>query len=486
MSKRKATRQTRTDSKPAVREDGWENVRHRRSPSKIHDYQPMPQFEMLPETAAILFRDDDFARRAVSAVVEDSLREGFNFVDQGNGAEPKDAKELNEACKKWDVGPKISEADIWGRTFGGGFVMLGVNGAGQQIEPLDDTKIPKGGLLFLDVYDRRDVAPLEYYTDPLSPKFGQVSKWMLQPAMSFGSGTAPIHETRMIRFGGALTARRERVVNGCWDDSVYNAIFAVLQSSSLNWKSICALMADFAQGVFKIKDLVKIIAQNEEGVIATRMRLVDQHRSTERAILLDADKEDFERKATPIAGAADLMDRTWQRVAAAFDMPMTRLMGTSPAGLNATGESDTINWHNQVGAHRAKVIEPRLLRLGRIIARSEGIADPKSLSVQFPSLWQTTPTQEADIRLKTAQTMALLVEKSIIMPSEAAMSMFGKGKFSTEITIDLKAREAMLVKELAAALENAGKAQQPAPLKVPLPLNAHALGEPSETPPTGA
>lgn len=484
MSKRKA-RPTRTDSKPA-RTDSWANIGARRSPSKIHDFQPMHGYEVLPDVAATLFRTDDMARRAIRAIVDDAMREGFTFVDEGDGAEPLDAKQLNEACRKWEVTDRITEADIWGRAFGGGFIMLGVKGAGEQFDVLDDNKIRRNGLLFLDVYDRRDVVPLDYYTDPLSPKHGQVQRWTLQPSGAYGSSTAAIHETRMIRFGGTLTARRERAQNGCWDDSVYNAIFSVLQSSALNWKSICALMADFAQGVFKIKDLVKIIAQNEEGVIQTRMRLIDQNRSTERAILLDADKEDFERKASPVAGAAELMDRTWQRVAAAFEMPVTRLMGMSPAGLNATGESDTINWHNSVGAHRSKVIAPRLERLGRIIARSEGIAEPKSLSIQFPSLWQTTPTQEADIRLKTAQTMALLVEKSIVMPSEAAMSMFGKGKFSTEITIDAKARIAMLAKELIAALENAGKIQQPPPPKPPLPLNAHALGEPSETPPSGA
>jgi len=167
-------------------------------------------------------------------------------------------------------------------------------------------------------------------------------------------------------------------------------------------------------------------------------------------------------------------------------MPLTRLMGVSPGGLNATGESDTVNWNNTVNAHRSQKIAPKLERLGRIVARSEGIAEPKSLSVTFPSLWQTTPTQEADIRLKTAQAMALLVEKSIIMPSEAAVSMFGKGKFSTEITIDVKARDAMLKKELENAIASAGTIQQPPPPKPALPLNAHALGEPSETPPTGA
>lgn len=486
MSKR--NRKPRVDAKPVAIEhkDAWTHISRRRSPSKIHDYQPGMSFELLPETCATLFRGDDMARRAVRAVVDDAMREGFSFIDFGDNAEARDAKELNEACKKWEVGERITEADIWGRTFGGGFIMLGIKGAGEQTEPLDDTKVGRGGLVFMDVFDRRDVAPLDYYRDPLSPKFGQVSMWTLQPAMAFGSGTAPIHETRMLRFGGTLTARRERTENGCWDDSVFQAIFNVLQSSSLNWKSICVLMADFAQGVFKIKDLVTIIAQNDEGAIETRMRLIDQNRSTERAIVLDADKEDFERKATPVAGAAELMDKTWQRVAAAFEMPLTRLMGTSPGGLNATGESDTINWHNTVGAHRSKVISPRLERLGRIIARSEGIAEPKSLSVSFPSLWQTTPTQEADIRLKTAQAIALLVEKSVVMPSEAAVSMFGKGKFSTEITIDIAARDKMLPKEIEAAIKNAGTIQQPTPPKPALPLNAHALGEPSETPPTGA
>lgn len=432
------------------RTDGWESLVLNVG-AKAATYLPVLEPMLELETCATLYEQDDFAERIVSTLVEDAMRQGFAFEDTDDESDWADAKALNDACKRWGLAEKVTEAAIWGRCFGGGFLMLGVTGAGRPEQPLEDDRIRPGALKFLDVYDRRDVIPHSYYRDPLEPKFGEVELYRIQPTTAVGVTTAVVHETRMIKFGGVLTTRRTKARNASFDNSALQCVFTVLQQSDLNWRSIGALMSDFAQGVYKIKDLIKILAQNEKGVLETRMRLMDQYRSSERAIVLDADKEDFERKTTPIAGAADLLDRTWQRLAAAAKMPVTRLIGISPAGLNATGEHDTINWYDRVNEYRQNIVASRLERAGRIIARSEGIDAPDSLAVCFPSLWQMSPMQEADRRLKVAQADAINIDKGMVYAEEAALSRFGRGKYSAETAVDLEARAQALEAKLKAA-----------------------------------
>ncbi len=59
-------------------------------------------------------------------------------------------------------------------------------------------------------------------------------------------------------------------------------------------------------------------------------------------------KDSFTRVQTPLTNLSDILDRFATRLAAAADMPVTLLMGMSPAGLNATGESDRAFFYDRV------------------------------------------------------------------------------------------------------------------------------------------
>lgn len=440
----------------AVRNDGWSNALSgvgTRNRDKTKSHLPCAVTVLTPDTLDALWHGDDLAQRIVKDLVEDALRQGFEFADEDDESEASDASELNKALSKWGIADVMLRADIWGRLYGAGFIMLGVDGAGLPNEPLDDERVPVGGLKFLEVYDRRDVVIAQRYMDALSPKFDQPELYRITGVTGEGS-RGVIHETRMIRFDGSLTSRREKIGNQGWDHSVLQRCFDVLQQCNSNWQSIGHLMSDFGQGVFKIKNLIQLLAAKEHNVIQTRMELLDMGRSTARAIMLDADKEDFERKATPLQGASDMLDRSWQRLSASAEEPLTRLFGMSPSGLNATGESDIRLWYDRVQEHREKVIGPRLERAAGIVARSEGIA-ADGLALCWPSLWQQTPAQEEETEKKRAETDKIYIDAGVVLPEEIALSRWGRGAYSRKTTIDLDVRKAVQAAELKKLEEGA-------------------------------
>ena len=54
------------------------------------------------------------------------------------------------------------------------------------------------------------------------------------------------------------------------------------------------------------------------------------------------------------------MVRTFLQVAAgAADIPVTRLLGQSPAGLSATGDSDTRNYYDMIAARQELDLRPQ-------------------------------------------------------------------------------------------------------------------------------
>lgn len=469
----------------ALRSDGWQNTltglgtaaRDKVAQGRFWAMQQAPD-----ETLEALYYGDDIANRIVSAMVDEAMRQGFEVepADEEDG-EGDDAAEsaLWDACEAMGVAGKFTEAAIWGRLFGGAALWMGANDGGETAAPLRDDAVRSFD--FLHVLDKREMSPLTYYSDPAHAMFGKVETYqvnMSSRALGIATVVAVVHESRLIIFGGAPTSARERAKMQGWDHSVLHAVYDTLLQANANWQSVSYLMSDASQAVYKVKGLIELLAAGQEETMRTRMETVEMGRSVSRAIIVDAEGESFERQATPLSGLPEMVDRTWQRLASASRMPLTVLMGTSPAGLNATGESDTRNWYDQVKAYQEHALRPRLLRLVRCIARGVGL-DPLAWEVCFPSLWQTTEKEKAELRKLVAEVDSLYIDKGVLMPEEVALSRFGASGYSTETHVDLDARRSMLEAETAKAVETAGQPDPVAPaLPEVVPPNAPAVDEP--------
>ncbi|MCK4718606.1 MAG: DUF1073 domain-containing protein [Thermoplasmata archaeon] len=474
--------------------DGWMNVLTglgtNRSKENAGTFGANPL--LTPQELEDLFHHDDMANRIVSAVPHDALRQGFNVrraTEEGEGSDAsveevqEDSVALDKLLEELGLGTKAQEAMVWGRLFGGGFLLLGLTGAGKPNTPLEEEKVT--GVEFLTVLDRRDLQPETYYQSPLAPKYGEVETYRVLP-LGAGPSSAQeeliVHETRLVKFGGSMTSRRERERNQGWDHSVLQKVIGTLRQTGGNWDSVVAMMADMSQAVFKLKGLIDTIAEDNQEDLQTRMSLMDTLRSITRAIVLDAEDEEFQLVERNMSGVGDLLDRTWLRLAAAARMPVTILMGQAPAGLNATGSIDLRWWYDTVRFSQEYELRPRLLRVVRMVARGafQG-TDPESWEVVFPSLWQMTPTEEAELRAKVAETDAKYIQAGVCLPEEVTLSRWGRGEYSTDYVVDLEVRKEVLETELE-ALANP---PEPPPLLPgqPTPEAPGAPGAPAQAAP---
>ena len=76
------------------------------------------------------------------------------------------------------------------------------------------------------------------------------------------------------------------------------------------------------------------------------------------------------------AGLPDIMDKQWQLLAAIADIPMTRFLSQSPAGMNSTGSSDADNYAIRVAAMQKRLLDPVLRKLDMMVARHAGLKEP--------------------------------------------------------------------------------------------------------------
>ena len=118
--------------------------------------------------------------------------------------------------------------------------------------------------------------------------------------------------------------------------------------------------------------------------------------------MLLGDGETWARQRIDFGGLPEMVRTFLQVAAGAADIPVTRLLGQSPSGLSATGESDVRNYYDMIAARQELDLRPQLERLDRLILRSEGI-EPGALSFAFRPLWQMDEPAKAALALSRAQ-----------------------------------------------------------------------------------
>lgn len=404
--------------KIAERADAWFNpstgfgTSTDKTQTGVYDSAPIPSDPELTQ----LYQGSGMARKIVRIIPKEMLREGFSVTGER-------ASEIQAQAKSLGVIENFQEAMIWANLYGGSCIFVGADDGAMAIAPLDPTKVR--GVKFLQVYDRRYAQPSRWYEDPQNPRFGRPEIYRLQNVQT--GNAAEVHESRLILFRGAHTEPETRRVQNGWDSSVLQACYEALRQFDANYKAAEFLMSDASQGVFKIRGFLSALAGGVGAKdLATRAVIMDQFRSLARSVILDSESgEEFTKIQTTFSGIGDVLDRTANYLSAITEIPVTILMGTSPAGLNATGESDIRIWYDQVASLQKSDLEPRLLQVLTLIAMALGIQTTPG--IVFPSLWQERP-QEVALREKTeAETYALLIANELASPEDIVRARFQPG-----------------------------------------------------------
>lgn len=448
------------DAHDAAHFDGWQNpVTGFGTARDKTTYNQFSSGRILSENElSALYHGDDLAARMVDVVPDEMMREGFE-LDLGDVALNNDITDQLEALEAND---KIADAIRWGRCFGGGGLLLGADDGRSAATPLVPERVKSLGYLY--TFDRRYLWPLTWYRDGGNPKLGRPETYMVtSPSAMSNAPVAVVHESRLILFGGATTGIREREMLNSWDLSVLQRPNDVLANFNIGWNAVSILLADGNQAVFKMMGLSDAIAEGQNEALTKRYALMDQARSILRAIVIDAGTkeeppEEFSRQQFPMTGIPETLDRMMQRLAAAVQIPVTILMGQSPAGMNATGESDFRWFYDRIRSEQTRKLTPRLRRIVRVMLSTKVIAhdpekkDAQAIKFKFPPLWTEAPLAKAQTRKTLLEGDQIMIDKGIALPEETALHRLQPDGFATEITLTedgIKAREAALKSELA-------------------------------------
>lgn len=342
-----------------------------------------------------MYAENWLAAKIVDVIPDDMTRE---WRQLNNNMDPARTKEFEHFEEDMQVALKFNEAAKWGRLYGGCGIILGIDEAqgGPPEEPLEIDFLGKDCLEFLTVVEaeRLQQAGSPIVIDPTNPFFDRPEYY------SVANGLHRIHRSRILFFEGIPLPHymRQRQRLSYWGAPVLRRVMEAITNADLVFNGTSTLTSEASTDIIKYKGLTSFLAQpGGEEKIRARFSLMKLLKSLNNITLLD-EEETFENHQQTFAGLSDLIDKFLAITAGAADIPVTRLVGTSAKGLNATGEGDLKNYYDNIRARQGREFSPQLRRLDAIMQRHLWGVEDENWGFTWNSLFQLNEKEIAELQ----------------------------------------------------------------------------------------
>lgn len=318
--------------------------------------------QLNPVELLALYKDNWVAAKAVDIFAEDMVRKWRIYK-----GDREQIKSLIEEEKRIQIKVNVADAIRWARLFGGCALIPIFFGDTDDVisTPLNIETIKIGSLNKIIVADSTLLSSAGIIEmDPTKDNYYQPS------AYSLSGSHRTIHNSRVFKFHGVNLPYTAHQNNGYWGDSALQRMAESINNASTTFNSVAQMMMEMITDVVRIPQLSMLLSTKEDtDKVIERFNLMKLLSSVSQVKLLDKE-EDWERHQIQLAGVNDIITQQLTMVSAAASIPVTRFIGTSPRGMNATGESDLEIHYENVHSKQETEVRPILDKLDKIMHMS--------------------------------------------------------------------------------------------------------------------
>lgn len=153
-----------------------------------------------------------------------------------------------------------------------------------------------------------------------------------------------------------------------------------------------------------------------------KMDFLARYRDNDAVFVCDKDSEAVSNVQTSIAGCTDIVRQALEMIAAINRTPAVKLLGISPSGFNATGESDITNYydfiHSKQETHRAEI--QKCIEAVQLV--EYGTIDP-SITFDFVSLKAEDEQIKANTAMTKINALTALADRQAISADEVRQAV---------------------------------------------------------------
>jgi len=347
-----------------------------------------------------LYRNSWIAKKIINAIPEDMCKKWFSISAE---LSPEMQDRFDKLEQKTLIREKIVEGLTWGRLYGGAGAIMLIEGHEDILdEPLElDDILPNSfkGLMVLDRWS--GIYPgIELITDISDPEFGLPEFYDIKDIN--GDIKQKVHHSRVLRFIGRKLPFWEDQTEMHWGASELEHVYDELAKRDNTSWNIASLIFQANVLVNKVKDVDQMLAITDQQVQQDfyNIKTAQNQLRSSSAMMIIGEEDDISALNYTFAGLNDIYESFALDVAGACDMPVTRLFGRSPAGMNATGESDENMYYDMISQQQESVLKPKLNKLLPVMFMSEFGKVPDDLGIKFNPVKTPSDSETADLVAK--------------------------------------------------------------------------------------
>ena len=360
-----------------------------------------------------LYRSNWVVQNVVGIIPDDMLREGFTV---SGSISPKYQQELDRCLRQTQLYDRINEGMRWGRLYGGAAGLILIRGQEDLSKPLELETILPGTFAGLYIVDRwSGITPdMELVSDLADPDFGLPKYYDIN--MADGRTVVSVHHSRIIRFVGRELPYLEKMAEMYWGESEVEALYADVVKHDNVAANMAALTFRANVDSMEVENLDQLFSVAPTAIQQRFWNMMQAQNVLKSNFGMQLVNKGDSVKNTQytFTGLQEIYDSMCLDLSGASRIPVTKLFGRAPAGLNATGESDLQNYYDYVDTLRESKLRPILEKLLPIIAMSVWGGVPEDMDIQFPPLWTPTAKEVAEIAKAKVETIIAAFQANLL------------------------------------------------------------------------
>ncbi len=347
-------------------------------------------------------------RRIVETIATEMTRKWVRLINRKGDEQTQDRIDLlTDAMERFgvrDAFRKVTEGDGF---FGRGHLYIALDGdqVGEELntpigngrDAASKQKVRKGKLLRFQPVEAVWAYPQGYNsTNPLDADWYCPSIWHVQ-------GKA-VHRSRLLTFVGREVPDLLKSAYAFGGLPMTQVARPYVENWLRTRQSVSDLIAQFSVSGVEGMNLADALASGSAENLQNRIDMFVAMRDNRGFMALNTG-EKFFNVATPLGTLDKLQAQAQEQIASICGIPLVKLLGVTPSGLNASSDGEVRVFYDFIKAYQEKLFSDNLKRVIGFVQLSEFGDVDEDIGFEFEPLWQMSEAEKADVAVKRTQAI---------------------------------------------------------------------------------
>jgi phage-related protein (TIGR01555 family) len=358
-------------------------------------------------------------RVITETIAGEMVRKWIKFEAVGDEEKTEEIKQLDDRFKELEVQDHFKQMAEQDGYFGRAHLYIDTGATDDRDElqtPIGDgqnsiskAKIAKGSLKRLKAIEAIWTYPQNYDSiDPLKPDWYNPQQWFVMGKH--------IHVSRLLTFVGRPVPDMLKPAYSFGGLSLSQIAKPYVDNWLTTRQSVNDLIHSFV--VWGLATNLSESLQVGGEQLFQRIELFNRLRDNRGCMITDKDTEEFNNITAPLGTLDALQAQSQEHMAAVSRIPLVKLLGIQPAGLNASSEGEIRVFYDTIHSYQHSFFRKNLTRLMHFVMLDLwGAVDPK-ITFSFEPLYELSEKEKSDMRKTDAETGQILVDTGIVSQEE--------------------------------------------------------------------